>query len=117
MRNIVSAVALTAFAAAASADPNTGGFKGPDATQLMTVAEAKEQSEDRAVKVQGYIVKSIGDEKYELQDDSGILVVEIDDEDWRGLEVTPSDRVELSGEIDKERNEVELEAESIRLAQ
>jgi uncharacterized protein (TIGR00156 family) len=83
----------------------------------MTVAEAKEQSEERAIKVQGYIVKSLGDEKYELQDDSGTIVVEIDDEDWRGVEVTPTDRVELSGEIDKEWNEVELEAESVKLVQ
>jgi uncharacterized protein (TIGR00156 family) len=116
MRATLPAIALGTIALGANADPSTGGFKGPDATALVTVAQAMEMDDEAAVKVQGYIVKAVGDEKYEFQDDSGTIIVEIDDEDWMGLEVGPTDRVELRGEIDKEWKKTELEAESIQLA-
>ena len=44
-------------------------------------------------------------------------MVEIDDEDWRGVEAGPSDRVELRGEIDREWQRTELEADSVQLLQ
>lgn len=117
MKAALSAVALGAAAFAAQADPSAGGFKGPDGVTLVTVAQAIEMSDDSVVKLQGYLVKSLGDEKYEFHDDSGTIVVEIDDEDWRGVEVGPSDRVELRGEVDRERKGTELEVDHVQLAQ
>jgi uncharacterized protein (TIGR00156 family) len=114
MRRKLTALAFAAAATSANAGDTAGGFKGPDATRVATVAEASALADDAPVRLEGHIIRAVGDEKYELQDDSGTLVVEIDDEDWGGLEVTPSDRVELSGEIVKEWNEVELDVERIR---
>jgi uncharacterized protein (TIGR00156 family) len=111
----LGAAALAAMAA--QADPAQGGFKGPSTVELATVAQASEMDEEATVKLQGFIVKAVGDEKYEFQDDTGTITVEIDDEDWRGLEVGPSDRVELTAEVDREWKRVELEAEHIQLAQ
>lgn len=99
----------------AHADPSTGGFAGPSAVQLATVAQVKEMADDTHVKVQGYIVKALGDESYEFRDDSGTLVVEIDDDEWQGIQVEPSDRVELLGEVDKDWNRVELDVDRIQL--
>ncbi|MCK6369794.1 MAG: NirD/YgiW/YdeI family stress tolerance protein [Gammaproteobacteria bacterium] len=110
-----AALALAAFAAAAE-EPASGGFKGPDNLQLVTAAEARNLADDTVVKLQGYIVRELGDEKYEFRDDTGTLVVEIDSEDWRGVEATPEIRVELRGEIDKERNKTEVDVDSVRLA-
>ena len=31
---------------------------------------------------------------------TGTIRVEIDDEDWQGLTVTPKDKVEIKGEVD-----------------
>jgi uncharacterized protein (TIGR00156 family) len=116
MKVALSAVALGITVATAHADPSTGGYKGPDGVTLVTVAEANEMSDDSVVKLQGYIVKSLGDERYEFKDDSGTIVVEIDDEDWRGVEAGPSDRVELRGEVDREWKTTELDVDSVQLA-
>jgi uncharacterized protein (TIGR00156 family) len=116
----LGAAALAAMAAQAATAQDTraqGGFKGPTAVEMATVAQASEMDDEATVKLQGYIVKALGDEKYEFQDDTGTITVEIDDEDWRGLEVGPGDRVELTAEVDREWKRVELEAEDIRLVQ
>lgn len=118
MKFVLALLALCAVSFAANADQHqSGGFKGPDSVRLVTAAEAAQLRDDTYVKVVGYITKSLGDEKYEFRDDSGTLIVEIDDEDWRGLEVTPDNKVELIGEIDKDWRKVELDVDRINLVQ
>jgi uncharacterized protein (TIGR00156 family) len=107
------AVSLASIAFAADAGAQ-GGFSGPDNLREVTVAEALELPDDTDVKVQGYIVRALGDEKYEFRDDSGTIVVEIDDDEWGGVEATPDMQVEIAGEIDQERSGNELEAETVR---
>ena len=58
--------------------------------------------DDKPVVLVGKIEKSLGDEKYLFRDASGTIVVEIDNEDWNGVNVTPNDTVELRGETDKD---------------
>jgi uncharacterized protein (TIGR00156 family) len=117
MKHSISVIALCGLAIAANADSKDGGFKGPDNFKLVTVAEALQLPDDAEVRVEGYIVKAVGDEKYELQDDSGTMIVEIDDDDWRGLEVTPAVMVQIHGEIDKEWRDTELDADGIRVVE
>ena len=106
------------FALAAAAAAHADGFNGPGATPARaTAAEAASLPDDAEVTVAGFIVRSLGDERYEFRDDSGTLTVEIDDDEWRGVEVGPEDAVELTGEIDHEGGELELEVDRIRLAQ
>lgn len=114
--SVITASALSLFALTFvhQAVAQGSGFTGPDNLRQVTVAEAAELPDDTDVKLTGYIVRSLGDEKYEFRDDTGTIVVEIDDEDWGNLEVTPEVRVEISGEIEEERNGNELEAEKIR---
>jgi uncharacterized protein YdeI (BOF family) len=45
------------------------------------------------------------------------MLVEIDDDDWRGLEVTPEVRVRIHGEIDKEWRDTQLDADGIQAAE
>jgi uncharacterized protein (TIGR00156 family) len=90
------ALALGALSFTADAEVQ-GGFSGPDDLRRVTVAQALELPDDTDVKVQGRIVKALGDEKYEFTDDSATIVVEIDDDDWHGLEATPELQVEISG--------------------
>ena len=35
-----------------------------------------------------------------FRDNSGTIIVEIDNEDWKGVTVTPQDTVEIYGEVD-----------------
>lgn len=107
-------LAFCAVAVSAQADPRNGGFQGPDNYQRVTVAETAGLPDDSDVRLEGFIVKALGDEKYEFRDDTGTLVVEIDDEDWGGLDVTPELRVQLHGEVDQERQATEIDVDAVR---
>jgi len=104
-------ILLTLFAMYASMNianaQATGGFEGPSASQLAatTVQEALDLNDEAKVVLQGNIVNSLGDEKYTFKDATGEIVVEIDDEDWHGVKVTPEKTVEIIGEVDKDANE------------
>ena len=58
--------------------------------------------DDSIVVLTGKIVNSLGDEKYTFQDSTGQIIIEIDDEDWHGIKVTPENTIEIVGELDKE---------------
>jgi uncharacterized protein (TIGR00156 family) len=89
------------------------GFKGPDNLPLVTTATLAEQADDSLVKLEGRIVTASGEERYEFSDEAGSIVVEIDDELWRGVDVTPDDRVRLWIEVDKDLLDTEYEAERV----
>ena len=78
-----------------------GGFQGPGISD-STVADALKLPDDTPVVLKGKIEKSLGNEKYQFSDGTGVIVVEIDNEEWRGLTVTPENTIEIKGEIDKE---------------
>ena len=110
----VSALALAlGMSGAASAQMVSGGFQGPGLAP-MSVADALKLNDDTAVVLVGQIERSLGDEKYLFKDASGTVTVEIDNEDWRGLNVTPQDTVILNGEIDKEMfKDTKIDVDSI----
>ena len=114
---LLAAVAVTAsaqaqtaggFAPAQTADglaaaQTGGGFAGPGAgVSATTVAEALKLRDDSFVTLRGRIVAGLGDEKYVFQDATGSVTVEIDDDEWRGITVTPETTIEITGELDKE---------------
>ncbi len=100
---------------AVTAHAQTGGFNGPDGRELVTALKVQELADDTNVRLVGYIVRKTGDEEYEFKDDSGTLIVEIDDDDWHGLEVSPADKVQLTGEVDKERAGNTIDVDSVQL--
>ena len=106
----VSALALAlGMSGAVSAQMVSGGFQGPGLAP-MSVADALKLNDDTAVVLVGQIERSLGDEKYLFKDASGTVTVEIDNEDWRGLNVT------LNGEIDKEMfKDTKIDVDSIAL--
>ncbi len=94
-----------------------GGYSGPGVkTFVKTAAEAAKAKDDTRVELTGYIVKSLGDEKYLFRDDSGEVQVEIDDKLWRGLTASDTTKVTLMGEVDDEWFGNEVEIKHIRLA-
>lgn len=105
MKNMLAKTTLAvslAFSTAAFAGFNMGGgFEGPVANQAkVTAAEAAKLSDDTNVVLTGKIEQKLGDEKYMFRDNSGTIIVEIDNEDWKGVTVTPQDTVEIYGEVD-----------------
>ncbi len=95
------------------------GFTGPGSksnskqAQKITVSQAANLADDTRVSLTGSIVESLGDEEYTFRDSTGDIVIEIDRKVWRGLSVSETDKVEISGEIDVERKRVEIDVKHI----
>jgi uncharacterized protein (TIGR00156 family) len=70
--------------------------------RITTVVEAKELGDDAPVVLRGRIEKTLGDEHYLFRDETGEIKAEIEYEDFRGVSVSPSDTIEISGEVDAE---------------
>ena len=90
-----------------------GGFSGPSAA-LTTVDKVKSMSDDTWVMLQGNIEQRVGDETYTFRDASGTLTVEIDKKRWNGQTITPKDKVQLEGKVDKEWSSVEVDVKNIK---
>ncbi|MDR2376101.1 MAG: NirD/YgiW/YdeI family stress tolerance protein [Treponema sp.] len=89
------------------------GFRGPG-PDVVTVDEAKNLRDDYPVVLRGRIERFLGDERYLLSDETGSIIVEIDNRLWRGLSVDQNDTVEITGEVDREFTRTEIEASSIK---
>lgn len=114
----VSALTLlfaASFSSTALAGRNSGGgFNGPTAPDVkVTVEEAKNLSDEAPVILTGKIEENLGNEKYLFRDATGIITIEIDDDKWNGVTITPEDTVEVHGEIDKGFTKFEVEAKSV----
>ncbi len=111
-KTLLTLVACAAFAGAAVA-----GFVS-DKNQNLTVNAAKELRDDTPVQLKGRITQSLGDEKYIFADDTGTIIVEIDNEDWRGQDVSPKDTVIIDGEMDKSFfSPTEIDVDRIEIVQ
>lgn len=95
-----------------SAPPAAGGFSGPGLAPT-TVREAATMRDDARVTLRGNIVQHLGKDKYLFRDETGTIRVEIDSHKWQGLTITPDDRVEIQGEVDKDWNSVEVDVDRI----
>ncbi|MDR2902853.1 MAG: NirD/YgiW/YdeI family stress tolerance protein [Lactobacillales bacterium] len=107
----VTTALLIATSAAAQLGPR-GGFNGPSTT-ATTVEQALKMKDDAFVTLQGKIEQKVGKEKYLFRDKTGVIQIEIDDEDWRGLTITPQDTVEIKGEVDKGWRNTKVDVDQI----
>lgn len=107
-------LSTSALASGFTGPQQAGGFQGPGLAP-SSVAEALKLNDDTPVVLVGQIEKSLGDEKYLFKDASGLVTVEIDNEDWRGVTVTPKDTIVIQGEIDKDFFKTEIDVDSVAL--
>ena len=94
--NLLLTAAAVVFSTPAMARNSDGGFVD---VNVITVEEAKNMNDDAYVILQGYITDRNGDEKYVFQDKTGSITVEIDDDDWDGVDVSPADLVDYRNSI------------------
>ncbi len=113
MKKILALSALALIFAYSAPLVSQAAFTGPGPA-LTSVIKAKEMHDDTPVTLQGNIVKQLSNKKYEFHDATGSITIEIDDNKWGGLDISPSDKVEITGEVDKGRNKLEIEVDSIR---
>lgn len=107
-------LSANAFAAGFQGQANMGGFQGPG-LEPSSVSEALKLNDDTPVVLVGQIEKSLGDEKYLFKDATGSVTIEIDNDDWRGVNVTPKDTIVIQGEIDKDFFKTEIDVDSVAL--
>jgi len=108
---------MTVLFASLSSVNAFAAFVGPGAKSIQTITakEALELADDSKVALQGTLVKQTAEEHYLFKDQSGEVMVEIEDEDFRQVTVTPEDNIRITGEIDKEWTETKIDVERIEL--
>ena len=84
----------------AVAQNTKGGFVS-GAETIVTVKQVNEMRDDIPVIIKGKIIQRMGDEKYLFEDSTGSITVEIDDDNWRGQTISPTDTVKMYGEVDR----------------
>lgn len=102
----------TAAPAQTQTETQKGGFVDNDAN-LTTAAKVKDLKDDSWVKLRGNITQRLSDDRYTFRDETGTVDVEIDHKRWNGVTVTPQDKVEIQGKVDKEWNEFEIDVKQV----
>lgn len=100
------------FVAPENTPAQLGGFSGPSAS-LTTVEKAKTLRDDTWVTLQGNIEQRLSDDTYSFRDATGTINVDISHKRWNGLTITPQDKVQIEGEVDKDWNSVEIDVKRI----
>lgn len=100
--SVILTFLLSAPVYAGFSEGGKAGFSDLGADNGATVQAAKNMRDDAHVTLTGKIIKQLGHEKYLFKDATGEITVDIDDEDFRGQEVTPQNTVRIMGEVDKE---------------
>ena len=104
-------VTSTCFAAVNSIG---GGFQDTTGSNKTTVSKAIKMPDSSYVILQGNIEKQLGDDKYLFKDATGTITVDIDKEKWAGQVITPKDKIEISGELDKKFNYIKLDVDKVK---
>lgn len=89
-----------------------GGFNDADA-RVYGAADIDKMNDGVWVKLRGSIVERLSGDHYLFRDASGTVNVEIDRKYWNGVTVSPEDKVEIQGKIDKERNKICVDVKQI----
>jgi uncharacterized protein (TIGR00156 family) len=116
-RSLLSVLTAMLFAAVSPngvsmAASQGGGFSGLGITPI-TVQQAMTLRDDSYAILRGNIIQHLGKDRYLFKDATGSIQAEIDRDKWGGQNVTPQDTVEISGEIDKDWNSVEIDVDRV----
>ena len=88
-----------------------------EAAEQSELGCLKQMKDETFVVLRGKIKQMVGKEKYLFEDQSGSIVVEIDDEDWNGVTVGPEDTVEIRGEVDTHwRKPTDIDVDSVTIS-
>ena len=86
-----------------------------DRGSVSTVAEALKMRDDTPVVLEGKITHRIKKDTYQFTDDTGSITIEIDKKDWQGIDVRPTDTIQIRGEIDKDWLDTTVDVHSIKI--
>jgi len=116
MNTVLAAVLMGSIGTAAVASSETAVNQAAFA-KTTTVKQALTMKDDSKVQLKGYVVKAVGDEKYQFRDNTGTITVQIDDELWQGKPVSAKTPVVIIGEVDidyKPAKRVEIDVDQVQ---
>lgn len=97
-------------------DPSVAINQNAIAPKVSSVKQASSMADDSYVQLKGYVVKSLGDEKYQFRDSTGSMTVDIDDELWQGQAISATTLITIQGEVDidyKPMKRVEIDVDAV----
>lgn len=85
-----------------------------DESQAVKNVKDIQTAKDKAfVMIEGKIIKQIGKKDYLFQDATGEVEIEVSRKAWGGQTITPNDKIEIRGLVDKEWDKTEIEVKQI----
>ena len=117
MAVLVAMTTATAFAGSGNMANNNinNNNMNNNMTEVVTVEQVRAMPDDSPVIIRGYLLRQNGENSYVFQDTTGTINLEIDAEDWGGLTISPTDFIEVWGEVDKNgMSMVEVDVSAIK---
>ena len=108
---LASTLTLLAFCGCAFA--GTNGFRD-GISAVLTVSEALKLNDNSYVTIRGTVVDRLSDDEYTFKDSTGTITVEIDNDKWLGHNYKVNEKLELTGEIEKDTNKTRLDVHKIK---
>lgn len=90
------------------------GYPLSESGSVISAEAASKLPDDTRITLRGHIVKHLYSDHYLFRDASGEIKLEIDDDVWKNLVVTPEDLLEIYGEVDKGLTGTEIEVDHVR---
>ena len=125
MRTLLTALIVLALATPAMAafkGPGTepapqvmGGFKGPHSMGVTKASQVAAAHDDTPVNLTGHLVEQLGPYKYTFRDETGSVVVDIDQRKFRGQTVTPETQIRIVGEVDYDHGNKEVDVDYLEV--
>lgn len=106
----IALLATATLATTVTAHASQNGYQA----QNVNVTQALRLADDARITITGQITRALGDEKYELQDSTGKVRVEIDD-DLALANQLVGKTVTITGEVDKGKRRTEIDADQVRI--
>lgn len=100
MKKLLSLVTLLAVSSTAVAGFNGGNT---NASPKTTVAKALKIKQDNTpVQITGKILRQVDNDEFIFGDSTGQIKIDVDDQAWQGLNVSPNETITIFGNVDHE---------------
>lgn len=115
---LVTSVQAQGYSGPSTASSTTQkGYSGPSTVSVTTAKALTETGHDKQHAIlRGRIVSHNGGDNYTFEDETGRIRVDIDDKDFpAGAIINEKTPVELHGELERKRHDVEFDVDSIKV--
>ena len=102
MLNFKTLTAAAAFTAMLALSPAQAQFVGGPSNMTTVKNLLETGKDDQLATLEGYLVEQVKHEKYIFRDDSGQMLVEIDDKVFQGQRVDPKTKIQIQGEFERD---------------